>query len=89
MSDEATGKPGKTWLYVAGALVPLPVVYVLSIGPVFVLLMSGLIDDGIIKSFFGPLEWFARVTDSGELVRGYIRTWLLLTHSPVPEWFSQ
>ena len=33
MSDEATDKAGKTWLYVSGILAMLPVLYVLSAGP--------------------------------------------------------
>lgn len=88
MSNEATSKSGKTWLYVAGMLASLPVLYGLSIGPAIVLVTRGMLNDDVLRVAYGPLEGFVRATDSTELGRSYIRTWLILTSTPAPPWFS-
>jgi hypothetical protein len=59
MSDEATNKSGKTWLYVVGVLVSLPLTYVLSVGPVLKA-ASSMPEPAtsIVLSIYWPLDWF-------------------------------
>ena len=89
MSDETTSKSGKTWIYVTGVFVSLPLLYALSIGPAYVLVERSVINQGVFETAFSPLEHFARTTDSGESFRAYIRTWLVLTNTPVPKWLTR
>lgn len=83
MSDEPTTRSGKTWLYVVGVLVSLPLLYALSIGPVFVLVMKKAISNDVFL-IYAPLEWFAQATHTSDAFKTYISLWLSLTGTPVP-----
>ena len=83
MSDETTSKSGKTWLYVVGLLVGLPLLYSLSIGPVFVLVMKNAISKDALL-IYAPLEWFASVTGTDGTFKTYISVWFYLTGTPIP-----
>ncbi|MFM8469898.1 MAG: hypothetical protein ACKODH_08010 [Limisphaerales bacterium] len=65
MSDETTDKPSKTWLYVVGLLVGVPLCYVLSTGPVVVLAARGLIPGSSIEAVYKPLIRFMDKTGLG------------------------
>ena len=86
MSDEATSRSGKKWLYVGGILVGLPLVYVLSTGPVAVLAQRGLIPDSSIEVVYQPLDWVMRTTgmNGDALLSPYIMAWFRLTGTPLP-----
>lgn len=83
MSDEATSKSGKTWLYVVGLLVGLPLLYALSIGPVFVLVMKKAISNDVLL-IYAPLEWFMQATGTDDAFKAYVSVWLYLTGTPIP-----
>lgn len=83
MSDEETIKAGKTWLYVMGTLVGVPLTYALSIGPVFVLVMKKAITNDVLR-IYAPLDWFIRATDTDDAFKAYVSVWLYLTGTPVP-----
>lgn len=83
MSDEAPSKSGKTWLYVVGLLVGLPLLYTLSIGPVFVLLMRKVISYDVLL-IYAPLNWFASATGTDNAFKAYISVWLYLTGTSTP-----
>jgi len=58
MSDEATTKTGKVWLYVVGLLAGMPLLYVLSVGPV--LKVAAKLPEpatSIVLSVYWPLDW--------------------------------
>ncbi len=76
------------WFYVAGMFALLPLLYSLSIGPMFVLVTRDVVDDSVLQASYKPLESFIRMTHSRDWFRGYIRTWLVLTNTPVPAWFD-
>lgn len=84
MSDEATGKAGKTWLYVAGVLAALPILYALSCGPAYVCVERGLLPRAAFHASFEPLFWLLRKTDTVGPAEGYIVGWLKLTGTPIP-----
>ena len=79
MSDEATSKPGKTWIYVAGILASLPLLYALSVGPATALLMrstSSRENSSLFASTYKPLFSFADVSGTDGIVRVYQDAWL-------------
>ena len=90
MSDEATGKSGKTWLYVTGILALLPVLYVLSIGPMAVLFLRKAVpEEGFVV--YRPLHWVAEKTDTSLALQTYMKSCckltgrvVLLTEPPQP-----
>ena len=84
MSNEATDKSGKTWLYVVGFLVGLAMLYVLSIGPAFVLIMRKVLPNELLGTFYRPLDLFVTTTGTNEAIKGYIMIWLRLTGTPEP-----
>lgn len=84
MSDEATSKSGKTWLYVVGILVGLPLLYVLSTGPVVVLAARRVIPESSIEAVYQPLIWFMETTGTVRSLDGYCEGWLRLTGTPLP-----
>ena len=55
MSDEATGKSGKTWLYVVGVLVGVPTLYLLSTGPA-ILIMAKFPTLKIFGGLYAPVD---------------------------------
>ena len=84
MSDEATRKSGKTWLYITGLLVGMPLCYVLSSGPMAVLQVRKVIPVSAIETIYAPLLWAMRETNTREAVAGYVGLWLELTNTPIP-----
>ncbi|MEN9574079.1 MAG: hypothetical protein RL514_1934 [Verrucomicrobiota bacterium] len=83
MSDEATGKSGKMWLYVVGILVSLPLFYGLSTGPMVVLAARKILPEPVL-SVYAPLDWFTEMTGSDELIETYVGACLKLTGTSVP-----
>ncbi len=83
MSEETTSKSGKTWLYVVGILVLLALLYALSIGPAFVLVMRKAISNDVFL-IYAPLEWFASATGTDDAFKAYISVWFYLTGTPIP-----
>lgn len=84
MSDEATSKSGKTWLYVVGMLVGLPLLYVLSVGPAVVLEKRGLISSTSLRYFFDPLAQLVNTAGAGNAFFKYLDFWMTLTNTPMP-----
>jgi|GEM_PF-1350543 len=77
MSDEATSKSGKTWLYVVGFLVLLPLLYVLSVGPAMVAVLRSPLTSGSAAAFsatYGPLFIAAQVTGTDGALNSYVDT---------------
>ena len=85
MSEEASEKSSKTWLYVVGLLVGVPACYVLSIGPAAVLFLRGYAPKPLVTSIYAPLEWaIPNSSPLGPPLEGYIELWLQLTGTPKP-----
>ena len=89
MSDEATGKFGRTWVYCVGLVALLPMLYLFSVGPATVLLMRSTlsIDNkpwrSLYASTFGPLFFFAQMTDTEGVLRSYQGAWIRMAgHDP-------
>lgn len=81
MSNEATSKSGKTWLL----LVSLPLCYVLSVGPLTVLVVHGLLPASsrrFVESAYTPLTNFAKSAGTIPLLQSYQVAWLELTGTP-------
>jgi hypothetical protein len=75
MSDDMTGKSGKTWLYVAGGLVSLPLLYVLTVGPAMVVVLRSSLASGAAAAFsatYGPLLLAAQVTGMDGALNSYV-----------------
>lgn len=83
MSDETTSKSGKTWLYVVGLLVSLPLCYALSVGPAYVLAIRGLAGPLKFKEVYGPLIWLVNKTGLDEPAEAYIGAWMSLTSTSI------
>ena len=83
MSDEATGKSGKTWFCAVGWLASLFVVYVLSIGPVFVLAARRTLPVEVLHAYT-PVVWVVAATGTGDAWRAYLRIWCQTTQTRVP-----
>lgn len=83
MSDEATSKSGNVWLHVAGILAPLLVMYVLSIGPVFVLAVRKALPEEVLNAY-APVGWVVDATDTKEVLRAYLNVWCQTTRTDVP-----
>ena len=84
MSDEATGKSGKTWFYVLGTLGLVVFLYVLSIGPSVVLRERRVISYDAVNAVYEPLGWMMAKTGTGGWSIPYIRVWLKMTGTPDP-----
>jgi hypothetical protein len=84
MSEETTDKSGKTWLYVVGLLVGVPLCYLLSTGPMVVLKVRKIIPASAIEVIYAPLIWVMRETNTREAIEGYVVLWLKLTNTPIP-----
>ena len=82
MSDETTEKSSKVWLYVTGSIIALPLLYVLSIGPVGVLAFRGVITNDAFNSVYAALIWFVERTDTGDALEAYTKMWFSLTGTP-------
>lgn len=85
MSDEAPSKSGKVWLYVMGLLVSLPVCYVLSVGPMVVLVARSIIPESVMEPVYRPLSQFISATGTREPIEAYVVAWLKLTNTPFPK----
>ncbi|MBI5799739.1 MAG: hypothetical protein HZA92_03295 [Verrucomicrobia bacterium] len=83
MSDEATGKSGKTWIYVVGFLIGLPMLYLLSVGPMVVLAERRVISNSSLDAH-RPLAWLIQITGTSEPLYAYVRVWCHLTQTEVP-----
>jgi hypothetical protein len=83
MSEETTDKSGKTWPYVAGLLVGMPLLYALSIGPVFVLVMKKAVSNDVLL-IYSPLERFMQATGTDDAFKAYVSAGLYLTGTPIP-----
>ena len=81
MSDEATGKSGKTWLYVVGVLASLPVLYILGCGPAAVMYRRGVLRTPV-SAIYGPLEKGVAGTSMNAPFESYVRLWMTLTGTP-------
>lgn len=82
MSDEATGKSSKVWLYTLGFILALPLLYVLSIGPVAVLIFRGFAPksvESVLETLYMPLTPFAQATNTEGLFQTYVEVWLNVT----------
>ena len=83
MSDAANSKSGKAWLYAAGGLMLLPLLFVLSIGPVAVFSERVIIPMGFsgrtvtlsLDNFYEPLFQFAMHTGTENALGSYVMTW--------------
>ena len=85
MSDDANSKSGKTWLYVFGLLVSLPVCYVFSVGPACVLFYRGLLSSAVFVGIYTPLEWAVPLgSPLAPPIEDYIQLWLSLTGTLKP-----
>ncbi|MFA6545390.1 MAG: hypothetical protein WCS99_13310 [Limisphaerales bacterium] len=83
MSEEATDKLGKTWLYVVSMLVGLPLLYVLSVGPAAVLVhLKPSLGQSVLLRIYNPLDSFANATGTHEALGAYIDAWIKLTGTP-------
>ena len=74
MSDQTTSKSGKTWIYVAGILASLPLLYALSVGPATALLMRSTFsraNSSLFASTYKPLFSFAEASGTDGIVRIY------------------
>jgi len=78
MSDETTSKSGRTWLYVLGLLVGLPLCYLLSCGPVVVLYHRGVLSFEMLQSAYAPLGWLEQHGFFGA-IDSYVRVWMTVT----------
>ena len=83
MSGETTSKSGKTWIYVVGFLALVPLLYLLSVGPGFVLMARGLIPEAAFETAYLPLGLFVEATGTGGSIEGYLRMWTRLTGTPL------
>ena len=79
MSEETTEKSGKTWLYVVGLVLALPILYVLSVGPAVVLVGRNVVSNSTAKTLYLPLERFAHATNTEDVFGGYIEVWMNAT----------
>jgi hypothetical protein len=84
MSEETTSKSGKTWLYVVGWLVSIPLLYVLSVGPIAVLVHRKLVPVSAVEPAYTPLFWLFEKTHTGEAMTAYMEAWMKLTGTPFP-----
>ena len=84
MSDEATGKSGKAWLYYIGSVLLLPVLYFLSSGPAAVLVQQSIFSRSAFDKGFAPVIWLIETTGTAGPADACIRAWLSLTGSPLP-----
>ncbi len=81
MDDKATKRGGGAVvvLAVVGVLIVLPMLYVLSIGPVVWLAHSGLISPSLAPALefaYSPLKWVAdNVPILGPAINGYVELW--------------
>lgn len=83
MSDETTGKSGKTWLYVVGWLASLLLVYVLSLGPVFVLAVRKALPEEVLNAY-APVGWVVDATDTKAMLLAYLNVWCQTTKTDIP-----
>ncbi len=81
MSDEAPERPGRTWMWMAGLLMGLPVCYVLSSGPAVVLYHRGVVSLDRLQTAYAPLDWLDR-QGFREPLYAYVQAWMTLTGTP-------
>lgn len=82
MSDAATSKSGKTWLYVVGAFASFLFVYVASIGPAIVFYQAGILSSDSYRATYEPLIWVAEKTFTTGLLVAYANVWCLAVGVP-------
>lgn len=81
MSEEATSKSSKVWLYVVSLLVGLPLLYVLSVGPAMVVLLRSPAASGPFAAFsatYAPLFLAAKGTGTDGALNAYVATCMRL-----------
>ena len=83
MSDEATSKSGKTWLYVWGGIASLPVCYVLLAGPIVVLMWRRVLPSHFVRSIYGPFDQALHGTLVYPAWDGYLKAWMDLTGTTI------
>ena len=81
MSDETSEKSSKPWLYVTGVIVGLLALYVLSTGPVCVMIQRGWLSESVFV-IYTPLVWAAEWLGIDEVFENYIGFWFKLTNTP-------
>ncbi len=79
MSDAATGKSGKAWLYVIGGFALLPLFYLLSFGPAVVLVNRGVLPKPAHQALYTPLMWTIQYRSTAEPLVAYIDAWMNMT----------
>ncbi len=84
MSDEATDKSGRTWLYVVGILASQPLLYFLSVGPAFVLVARRIIPSSAFLPVYKPLIWVGTKTGTQGATLAYVEARMKLTATPLP-----
>ncbi|MEQ2009017.1 MAG: hypothetical protein ABMA26_19730 [Limisphaerales bacterium] len=84
MSDETTGKAGKTWFYVVVVFAVFILLYTLSIGPAIVLRERRVISDDAVETIYAPLGWIMQKSGTSEWSIPYVRAWLNMTGTSDP-----
>jgi hypothetical protein len=75
MSDEP--KKRRSWGWIGWALVALPILYVLSIGPLETLARHGYIDSETVRPAYAPVIWLRDNSTVGRrLIDRYMRLWM-------------
>ena len=89
MDDKATKRGGGAVVVMAlvAVLVVLPILYVLSIGPVVWLAQSGFISPSLgypLEFVYSPLKWVAdNVPIIGPAINGYVELWRPAPSAPI------
>lgn len=91
--DHDESKPRRRWpTYLAAVLATLPLLYVLSAGPVEVIVNR--FPNSIpqrVEIVYAPLVYAASATGAGEMLSSYITWWFVNTETPThypPVWFT-
>lgn len=75
MSEETSSESSNTFVYVGITLVLLPILYVLSIGPVVFILLKMKTTMGPLEIFYAPVIWLHDHTFLTEPLENYVRWW--------------
>ncbi len=84
MSDEATNKSGKAWLHAGVWLVSGLLLYILSLGPVAVLVERKVMSQAVAETVYVPVLWLMEQVNADDAVEAYCETWMRLTGTPIP-----
>ncbi len=82
MSDEATVKSSKTWLYVVSTFASFVFVHVASIGPAIVFYQAGILSSNSYRATYEPLIWVSEKTFTTGLLGFYANVWCLAVGVP-------